>query len=177
MNILIKIWNWYKNRKSEGQLVSEAKNLRERLDTVEEVLRKINLEKLDSNINVEERIKLRQATCRHLKGGLLGRRVNKDYAVRDFRFIDGRREVACLICGKKWTPEGRDWDKALEMLEETTNSASSSETPARVYSPDFSNATDFSPIKHKHSDEEVENANKPRNLDEENPIRGRKFPQ
>jgi hypothetical protein len=115
----------------------------------------------DANANTPNHILLHQKKCRHLKGRRRYYGIRrKDYAIRDFTFIDGTREVACLICGKKWRPDHRNWSDALEMLESTTNTSSSSERPLPLdgvrravpvppasYIPDGLDIGDANPIK------------------------------
>lgn len=68
-------------------------------------------------------IKERQDSCTHLKGGKIG--YTRDFAVGKHTFIDGHVEVKCLLCGKKFDPNGLE---AKLMLSSTTNHPSSSET-------------------------------------------------
>jgi len=167
-NVLKRIWAWLTEAapdETEEILRAEEALLETRLTVIKELLHEINLKKLDSNASIEGRIRLRQAKCKHLKGGRLRNRVIKDYAIKCFTFIDGRAEVSCLLCGKKWEPNGQDWEKALEMLEQTTNTRSSSEFIPVV--------TPFAPAKpsKSHSKEEIEDAYKQRD-DRDNPIKG-----
>lgn len=93
---------------------------------------------------------LRQARCSHLKGGRKGPRSQvRDYAVGIHTFITGRPEIRCFICKMIWkmndTAEflirnGRKianhtklgWYEATKMLEQTTNTPSSSEVPQQA---------------------------------------------
>ena len=154
-------WKWA--AKSESLLRAKAKVLRSLLATVEYLILEIEAKK--PNLSVEEYTRIRQARCSHTKGGKARHRTSiKDYAVRDFRFIDGTREIACLICGKKWRPEWKDWYKALEMVESTTNTASSSEGVFKV--------TPSAVVPRKgHTKEEIEEAYTNSN-DEKDIIRG-----
>lgn len=66
--------------------------------------------------------------CRHLKGGSYGpKALRKDYAVRFFTFPNGTSNIKCTICGQEWTRESADWQKAIEMTEQSTNTKGSSE--------------------------------------------------
>ena len=93
---------------------------------------------------------LRQARCSHLKGGRKGPRSQvRDYAVGVHTFITGRPEIRCFICKMIW--KTRDtaefllrhgkkvanhtkigWFEATKMLEQTTNTPSSSEIPQQA---------------------------------------------
>jgi hypothetical protein len=137
MNILIKVRNWLSEKlfdwasrvaitDVEEFLLAEISRLRKRLATAENFLNKVDLQKQEDSLT--KRIRLKQKNCRHLKGGKTFN-TTKDYAVSSFTFIDGRLEVKCLICRKIWTPDGPDWDKAVAMLDETSNKAASSERP------------------------------------------------
>ncbi len=54
----------------------------------------------------DSKILLKQARCRHLKGGRRGPKTqNKDYAVYQFQFIDFTSYIRCRICGMKWYEE------------------------------------------------------------------------
>ncbi len=69
-----------------------------------------------------------KSVCRHLKGGSSRNQGSyKDYAVRFHTYADGSTDVVCLICLKKWTPEDKDWSVALEMVEHSSNTKTSSE--------------------------------------------------
>lgn len=90
---------------------------------------------------------LRQARCTHLKGGRKGPRSQvRDYAVYLHTFIDSKYSIKCFICkmewkikdtteflfrkGKKVSNHTRTgWFEASKMLEQTTNTPSSSEIP------------------------------------------------
>jgi hypothetical protein len=173
LSILHKIWAWLTKvapEETEEVLKAELENLRLRLKVVEELLRQINIQKMDLNLSVEKRTRIRQSTCRHLKGGRFRSKSHKDYAIRDFTFIDGIREVACLICGKKWRPECQDWDKALDMLDSTTNTCSSSE---RIFRKDLSTAATTEGKHYAHSEEEIQDAYALNRLDDESIIQGR----
>ena len=70
----------------------------------------------------EAAIKERQDSCTHLKGGKIS--YTRDFAVSKHTFIDRHVEVKCLLCGKKFDPNGLE---AKLMLSSTTNHPSSSE--------------------------------------------------
>jgi hypothetical protein len=78
------------------------------------------------------KIRRRQNECQHLKGGHVRSLAFKDYAVTDHTYIDGSRLVRCMICRKRWAPETREWTLALEMVQQSSNRASSSEVPMLV---------------------------------------------
>ena len=148
---------------TEEVIRAEITSLRARLEVAENILLEIEAKK--PILNVEERVRIIQARCKHRKGGKIAG-ITKDFAIRDFTFIDGRREVVCLICGKKWLPGYRDWYKALEMLESTTNSASSSE---RIFT-----ITPNADVNHRpHSKEEIDEAYAQERVDDESIIKGR----
>ena len=79
--------------------------------------------------------------CHHIKGAAAYRfgidkcgagpwaTKHKDYNVSDHTFIDGTRVIKCLTCGIRWTKESPDWNKALYMVANSSNSRSSSEVP------------------------------------------------
>lgn len=74
----------------------------------------------------------RQAACSHLKGGRSGLVISasQDYAVYLHTHIDGHREIRCLAgCSKLWTKDSPDWDRAIYMVEHSSNKSSSSEVP------------------------------------------------
>ena len=93
---------------------------------------------------------LRQARCTHLKGGRKGPRSQvRDYAVYIHTFIDAHYEIRCFICKMIWkindTSEflmrrGKKianhtkmgWFEASKLLEQTTNTPSSSEVPLQA---------------------------------------------
>ena len=112
---------------------------------------------------LEGRIKAKQAKCRHLKGGRLNN--HKDHALRFFTFIDGSKDIKCLLCSKTWLPEDPEWDKALTMFEESSNTPNSSEVPiirSAVMPNDWPS---------------YQNGDGSLNIGNENPTRGRKFPK
>jgi hypothetical protein len=159
------------NNLSEQDLRFEAQHLRERLTIVEDLLLDIEARKPD--LTIEEITRLRQEKCKHLKGGKLRSGMpHKDYAVRLFTFIDGRKDIRCTICGKIWLPGYKDWSKALDMLESSTNSPAASEQvpspdPTRILSPEERAKIGLGP----HTEEEIAEANKNSN-DEKDIIRG-----
>jgi hypothetical protein len=94
----------------------------------------------------DSKLLLKQAKCRHLKGGKKGPKTqNKDYAVYQHRFINFIQYIRCAICGMKWYPEDTieyllrkghkisnhtkiGWRQACEMMEGSTNTMSASES-------------------------------------------------
>lgn len=90
----------------------------------------------------------RQKRCPHLKGGKTrskGARV--DYNLSLHTYISGESVIKCLSCGMKWRPTdtpklvvrndriypnhtGIGWEKALEMMNLSTNEPTRSEIPA-----------------------------------------------
>ena len=93
----------------------------------------------------DSKLLLRQARCKHLKGGKRGPKTqNKDYAVYQHRFITFVEYIRCRICGMRWFPEdtadylkrnGRKianhtrvgWREAVAMTDASTDTASASE--------------------------------------------------
>lgn len=96
---------------------------------------------------------LRQAKCTHLKGGRKGPRSQvRDYAVYIHTFIDAKYSIKCFICKMEWKPKDTaeflfrkgkkianhtklGWFEASKMLEQTTNTPSSSEVPGQTLAP------------------------------------------
>jgi hypothetical protein len=94
----------------------------------------------------DSKLLLRQAKCKHLKGGKRGPKTqNKDYAVYQHRFINFIQYIRCAICGMRWYPEdtieyllrkGRKisnhtkigWREAVNMMDASTNTMSASES-------------------------------------------------
>jgi hypothetical protein len=86
-----------------------------------------------------------QTNCKHLKGGAFrSKGQQKDPAVYAHTFTNGDTIIKCNLCGAKWTPLDTEdflsrnghkvpnwtkigWRKAAEMLDESSNRASSSE--------------------------------------------------
>lgn len=98
----------------------------------------------------DSKILLKQARCKHLKGGRKGPKTqNKDHAVYQFQFIDFSTYIRCRICGMKWFPKdtkdylvrldksGRErkisnhthkgWYEAMEMVDASTDTMATSE--------------------------------------------------
>jgi len=99
-------------------------------------LARLRMEKPVILPSIEERIKLRQARCSHLKGGRGPRSIVRDYNVGDHTFTDGSRQIKCLTCGREWwqttTHTDPEWDIALQMTKSSTNRRSSSEIPQKA---------------------------------------------
>jgi hypothetical protein len=69
--------------------------------------------------------------CKHLKGGRL-RSITRDYNVAAHTFADGRTKIWCLNgCGFEAYPKDVNWAKAIEMAEQSSNRASTTE---RIFS-------------------------------------------
>ena len=95
-------------------------------------------------------ILLKQARCKHRKGGKNGpKNATVDFAVSMHTYINAETVIKCLICGAKWHPEDTQewlvrggkkvsnhthigWREASEMVEQSSNTATSSEIPANV---------------------------------------------
>ena len=95
----------------------------------------------------EKSLLLRQASCRHLKGGKNRRRnAAVDHIVYMHTFIHGETYIKCQSCGMKWRPTDtvqfvvrngkiyknhtkKGWAEALEMAANSTNASSRSEIP------------------------------------------------
>ena len=93
---------------------------------------------------------VKQARCRHLKGGRKGPRSGVlDYAVYLHTFINGESIIKCFICNMRWKSQdtvdflvrnGRQianhtkigWAQAQGFLMQSTNTASSSEVPMQA---------------------------------------------
>jgi hypothetical protein len=108
---------------------------------------------------IDTKALLKQARCRHLKGGKSRSKVQKiDYAVYSFTFSDADMYIRCQICGMKWRKndtkeylsrtdlKGRvhkianhtkiGWHEALEMADQSSNTGGSSEITQRVMTGD-----------------------------------------
>ena len=109
----------------------------------------------------DSKILLKQARCKHLKGGRKGPKTqNKDHAVYQFQFIDFSTYIRCRICGMKWFPKDtaeylvrldksgkerkisnhthKGWREALEMCDASTDTMATSERIPNV-APNASN--------------------------------------
>lgn len=103
----------------------------------------------------DSKILLKQARCKHLKGGRKGPKTqNKDHAVYQFQFIDFSTYIRCRICGMKWFPkdtqdylvrldkQGKErkisnhthkgWREALDMCDASTDTMATSERIPQV---------------------------------------------
>jgi hypothetical protein len=96
---------------------------------------------------------LRQARCTHLKGGRKGPRSQvRDYAVGLHTFIDSKFSIRCFLCKMEWKIKDTQeflfrkgkkipnhtklgWFEASKMLEQTTNTPTSSEIPGQSLTP------------------------------------------
>lgn len=99
---------------------------------------------------MDSKILLKQARCKHLKGGKKGPKTQqKDYAVAPHTFPNAETVIRCHICGMRWrvndTAEwllrnGKKisnhtkigWREAVQMCDQSTNTASMSEIPGQV---------------------------------------------
>src|SRR6266550_757616 len=105
--------------------------------------------------HVEKQL-VKQARCRHMKGGKKGPRSGvTDYAVYHHTFINGEQIIKCFICAMKWkindTVEfllrGKrqianhtkiGWSQAYAFLSQSTNSPSMSAVPVAKLQVEFS---------------------------------------
>jgi len=113
----------------------------------------------------DSKILLRQARCKHLKGGKKGPKTqNKDYAVYQHRFIAFTTYIRCRVCGMKWFPKDTKeylvrldkyekerrisnhtkigWREAVEMTDASTDTQSASESIPNV-APNATNVDAF----------------------------------
>jgi hypothetical protein len=112
----------------------------------------------------DSKILLKQARCKHLKGGKKGpKNQNLDYAVGRHTFIDALTYIRCLVCGMRWYPQDTveyllrngkkisnhthvGWREAYKFTEQSTNTSTMSEmlvtTMAKANPGAFLNATD-----------------------------------
>jgi hypothetical protein len=133
-----------------GQLVQlMVLEQKERLKSAEQLQtrEKARAAQRDRNAKDQDsKLLLRQAKCKHLKGGKRGPKTqNKDYAVYQHRFINFIQYIRCAICGMKWYPEDtieyllrkgrkisnhtkKGWREAVEMMDGSTNTMSASES-------------------------------------------------
>jgi hypothetical protein len=99
----------------------------------------------------DSKILLKQARCKHLKGGKRGpKNQNLDYAVSKHLFIHAVEYIRCLVCGMRWFPNDTveylvrtndktgvvskisnhthiGWREAIKMTEQSTNTQTKSE--------------------------------------------------
>lgn len=97
----------------------------------------------NAEYNVAEKNKI-QSICTHKKGGKGLKSPKVDYAVYFHTFTDATSYIRCQICGMKWRNQdtieflvrrgekvlnhtGIGWKQAYGMVQESTNTASSSE--------------------------------------------------
>jgi hypothetical protein len=101
---------------------------------------------LSARTHVEKQL-LKQARCRHLKGGANGPRSGvTDYSVYHHTFINGEQVIKCFLCDMKWKAQdtvdylvrgGRrvanhtkiGWQQAMGFMAQSTNKPSRSEVP------------------------------------------------
>jgi hypothetical protein len=93
---------------------------------------------------------VKQARCRHLKGGLHGPKSGVvDHALYHHTFIDGKSWLKCMLCRMVWRPKDTvdylvrgerqianhtkiGWSQAMGMFNQSTNKGSSSEVPLQA---------------------------------------------
>jgi hypothetical protein len=70
--------------------------------------------------------------CKHLKGASRGpKNLHKDYNVSMHTFPDGRTRVCCLQCTWISWQGDENWEEALRMVDQSTNTASKSEVAVK----------------------------------------------
>lgn len=93
----------------------------------------------------DSKILLKQARCKHLKGGKAGPKNQQiDYAVAPHVFINSTVYIKCLVCGARWYPEDtveyllrkghkianhthKGWTEAIQMTQQSSNTQTKSE--------------------------------------------------
>jgi hypothetical protein len=75
---------------------------------------------------IRKRIQQDPKTCRHLKGGGITNGV-KDYNVLTHTFPNDRTRIRCANCSRVWWNTDADWQDAVKMVQQSTNTPSSSE--------------------------------------------------
>ena len=124
-------------------LAERQENLEARQARAQAVLEREKQRRINAEYQLKEKREA-QSICTHKKGGkgLKGPKV--DYAVSYHTFVDASSYIRCLICGMKWkntdTAEflvrrgeqipnhtGISWREAYRMVEESSNTATSSE--------------------------------------------------
>lgn len=98
----------------------------------------------------DSKILLKQARCKHLKGGKRGPKTQqKDYAVYQHTFINADTVIRCQVCGMRWRQQDTaeyllrngkkianhtkvGWREAIAMLDQSSNTISSSEVPGQI---------------------------------------------
>lgn len=132
----------------EGREAAQAQQAEERR-------RQIQKQRDRNSKDQDSKILLKQARCKHLKGGKRGPKTqNKDYAVYQHRFIAFTTYIRCRICGMKWFPKdtveylvredknGKErkisnhtkigWREAVNMCDASTDTQSASESIPNV---------------------------------------------
>jgi hypothetical protein len=127
-------------------LLKEAREAKKQQDEYEATQRRTEQRAKNAQAH-DEKILLKQARCKHLKGTKKSQKSqNKDYAVYSHTFINAVTVVQCHLCGMKWKNQdtaeylfrnGRKisnhtkigWVEAQAMLDQSTNTPSSSEVP------------------------------------------------
>ena len=127
-------------------LAKEAREA-EKEQNAEEARRARNAQReLSAKTHYDKQI-VKQARCRHMKGGKHGPKSGvTDFCVSIHTYINGESVIKCLLCGMKWKAKDtveflvrggrkianhtkKGWAEALEMVAQSTNSATSSEVP------------------------------------------------
>lgn len=131
-------------------LMREAKNLQSQ-DELEKAAQRKAEQRAKNAASKSANLLTRQNRCSHLKGRNKGAAKGgiKDYAVYLHTYINAERMIRCIICGMKWREKDTreklyrfgkyipnhtnlGWTEAVEMFEQSTNRASSSEIPGSV---------------------------------------------
>lgn len=133
-------------------LVSREARVAQQEEGVENTRKARNAQReLSAKTHVEKTL-IKQARCRHIKGGKHGPKSGViDYAVYHHTYINGENIIKCFICGMKWKAQdtvdflirgGRQianhtkigWAQAKGFLAQSTNKPSSSEVPMEAKS-------------------------------------------
>lgn len=124
-------------------------------EQAEERRKQIQRQRDRNSKDQDSKILLKQARCKHLKGGKKGPKTqNKDHAVYQFQFIDFSTYIRCRICGMKWFPKDtteylvridkngkerkisnhthKGWREAMEMCDASTDTLATSERIPQV---------------------------------------------
>jgi hypothetical protein len=84
-------------------------------------------------VSFEKALKARQKRCEHPKGVRDVKSACTDYNLMHHVFIDGSEVIKCLTCRKEWWNKkdfiDPNWNKAIKMMDCSTNSRTSSERP------------------------------------------------
>jgi hypothetical protein len=120
---------FYKTPADSAAALAKLRGLQDRLSYISWFLK--DLDQRKRNEAAWALLEKKQLACRHLKGGRYHPLYYKDYCVSDHTFPDLRRQIKCLICGwDSWFVNGKGdqrWAEALQMVEQSTNTRTSSE--------------------------------------------------